>query len=237
YADPRDTLFIDAGANVGYFSLLAARQGFDTLAVEMSLENALKVARSAVVHNENAGSKNRKTTSTSKKRGGDTSSRPPRRRAIGEGGEPGLRRTSYETSKSSSCKDLESRITLYLNALSVSEGGSSLPHIKKEVKKQMKDTSSGLQVQQAINLDLDDTQSDWPITSVMNDFPDNSGLYEVYHVLEDAPKPLQRAFSPKTQGYGNAWNLKKPLDVVLRDYIRRKMKLTDLEERIRRILK
>lgn len=52
FADPADTLFVDAGANIGYFSLLAASVGFETVAVEMSVENALKLARSAALFNE-----------------------------------------------------------------------------------------------------------------------------------------------------------------------------------------
>eukprot|EP00392_Amoebophrya_sp_AT5.2_P004305 g4313.t1 len=138
-----DTLFIDAGANMGYFSLLAASNGFDVLSAEMSVQNALHLARSAALHNE---------------------------------------------------EHIADKITLYLLALSAADG---------------------------VDVDEEDVE-EWPLTAVMNDFSDNSGLYEVFSVLDEANAKLRQAFSPRTEGYGQAWTVKKALDEVLRDYVRRK---------------
>ncbi|CAD7922333.1 unnamed protein product [Amoebophrya sp. A120] len=168
YAHPEDTLFLDAGANIGYFSLLAAKQGFDTLSVEMALANAIHIARSAVVHN------------------------------------PGL----------------QDKLTLYLLALWSAQKTGGLGNDRGT----SKTTDDG---------DEDDHKEDaWPLTAVMNDFKDNSGLYEVYHVLEQANSALRNAFSPRTEGYGLAWTVKKSLDEVLRNYLRKKKRdvLAELDE-------
>ena len=63
YLDPEETLFIDAGANIGWFTLLAASGGVDALALEISTENALQLSRSANLHNDFSNGKNNRNGS------------------------------------------------------------------------------------------------------------------------------------------------------------------------------
>lgn len=56
-----------------------------------------------------------------------------------------------------------------------------------------------------------------------NEFPDNSGLHEVTPMFEGTDPRLQLDFVATTEGYGNAWTVRKTLDGVLLNHIRRQV--------------